>query len=77
VHPDCRLFGENVAFARACTDAGLSFIGPVAEGDHDDRQQTGAPDVTIRGVPVVPGTKRRSGSGGGSDKRHDPGDPLS
>ncbi|WP_320779059.1 acetyl/propionyl/methylcrotonyl-CoA carboxylase subunit alpha [Streptomyces sp. CRN 30] len=61
VHPGYGFLAENADFARACEDAGLTFIGPPAAaialmGDKIRAKET----VRAAGVPVVPGS---SGSG--------------
>ncbi len=61
VHPGYGFLAENAAFAQACADAGLAFIGPPAPaidlmGDKIRAKET----VRAAGVPVVPGS---SGSG--------------
>ena len=56
VHPGYGFLAENTAFAQACADAGLVFVGPPAHavdvmGDKIRAKQT----VGAAGVPVVPG----------------------
>src|SRR5512143_903039 len=62
IHPGYGFLAEREAFAAACIDAGIAFIGPkpsaiAAMGDKMTARET----VLAAGVPVVPGTE-----GGGS-----------
>jgi acetyl-CoA carboxylase biotin carboxylase subunit len=57
IHPGYGFLAENAAFARACEDAGVAFIGPKSETIALLGEKTSARRLAVEaGVPVVPGT---------------------
>ncbi len=58
IHPGYGFLAENAAFATACEDNGVTFIGPSAASIHTMGDKAEARRAAIRlGVPVVPGSK--------------------
>ncbi|WP_309242987.1 acetyl-CoA carboxylase biotin carboxylase subunit [Hyalangium versicolor] len=58
VHPGYGFVSENAEFARACTEAGITFVGPPPEAMLRMKDKSQARKlVAAAGVPVVPGTE--------------------
>jgi pyruvate carboxylase len=57
IHPGYGLLSENPDFVEACTDAGITFIGPTAATMRALGDKASARQVAIKaGVPVIPAT---------------------
>ncbi len=58
IHPGYGFLAENAAFAAACRDAGITFIGPSAEAIEALGNKSGARELAKKaGVPVAPGSE--------------------
>ena len=58
IHPGYGFLSENASFARACKDAGVKFVGPIAESMEMMGSKTRARQNMKRaGVPFVPGSE--------------------
>ncbi|KAK4102877.1 hypothetical protein N658DRAFT_494942 [Parathielavia hyrcaniae] len=56
LHPGYGFLSENAAFARACEDAGIVFVGPPAQAMADMGDKARSKEImTAAGVPCVPG----------------------
>lgn len=59
IHPGYGFLSENAAFARACADAGIIFIGPPTSAIETMGDKISAREaVEARDVPTVPGISR-------------------
>jgi acetyl-CoA carboxylase biotin carboxylase subunit len=59
IHPGYGFLSENAAFAKACTEAGIKFIGPSWQAIEKMGSKTGARRVALEvGAPIVPGTEQ-------------------
>jgi 3-methylcrotonyl-CoA carboxylase alpha subunit len=56
LHPGYGFLSENAAFARACEEAGIVFVGPPAQAMADMGDKARSKEImTAAGVPCVPG----------------------
>ncbi|KAK3715165.1 hypothetical protein LTR37_007375 [Vermiconidia calcicola] len=56
IHPGYGFLSENAAFAKACTDAGIKFIGPPSKAIEAMGNKSRSKEImTSAGVPCIPG----------------------
>jgi pyruvate carboxylase len=59
IHPGYGFLAESAAFARACADAGIQFVGPTPEQIDTFGDKTAAKRLAHSvGVPTIPGTEQ-------------------
>jgi acetyl-CoA carboxylase biotin carboxylase subunit len=69
IHPGYGFLAENPDFSRACTDAGLVFIGPPPEVISNLGSKVIARQIAIdAGIPVIPATENLPSAGEGEEK---------
>ncbi len=61
IHPGYGFLAENVDFAQACADEGITFIGPSPDAIYRMGDKAVARATALKaGVPVIPGTESES-----------------
>ena len=69
IHPGYGFLAENPDFSKACTDAGLVFIGPPPEVIRNLGSKVIARQIAVdAGIPVIPATENLSPGGQGEEE---------